>query len=314
MDVAAPMHIRPQDKPNLRAALSASESIDILYVTVDLREADYLDFALRKVAPNLHLDFTPGARPALNRLRSRRFDIVLIDNSIGLPDRAKLVAQIQGDDPAAAIVLIIGPAEKDPALPSLIAKADDHIVKGLNLVNELSDVLQHAFLRFQLGVRRRKPDPSDVAAFESRILPQIHGLERVAVITDEDPETTAATADGAADLRTSPRWEVNIDCRIIWHGSSYTACIHDLSEEGAFLETSPPPPVGSDIVLYFSVGSTNLRQEGIVMHDGWYLNAVRNFHGCGIRFKNPTEEVRAFCRNLGARSSKPALSKTMLEP
>lgn len=302
----------PRRSPNLGIPLSNSPSINVLYLTTDLGEADYLAYAMRAIAPNLHLEaFPPEVRRAAEQLGSGRFHIVLVDNSIADTDCLRLIAHIDCQGSAEAVVLISGPAESS-LTQTLIAHTDDHVFKGPNFVNELADVLQRVFVRYRLGIKRRillSQSCSDVEANPESAEP----VKAAAKVTAHSPRTSSGSSESRnSDRRSSTRKQVNIPCHVVWHGNSHTATIHDLSEEGAFLEISPSPPAGTEIVIHLAVNVRDVVQKAAVIHEGWYLGSVRNFYGCGIRFRNLTEEARNILRELRRRSSGLAMSKIML--
>jgi hypothetical protein len=116
----------------------------------------------------------------------------------------------------------------------------------------------------------------------------------------------------SANNRISPRYEVYVPCRIRWHKTYYDACIHDLSREGAFIETPAPPPDGSRIVICLKAVSAEVEVDATVIHRGWYMTAVRNFDGFGIRFRDLDQPAGDLLKEILRRSSVTAAAKITL--
>jgi DNA-binding response OmpR family regulator len=52
----------------------------VLFVTGDLRDGDFLEHEIKKVASNIQVEISPDARDAVSRLDpSSSYDLVLID-------------------------------------------------------------------------------------------------------------------------------------------------------------------------------------------------------------------------------------------
>jgi hypothetical protein len=65
--------------------------------------------------------------------------------------------------------------------------------------------------------------------------------------------------------------------------------------------------------ILLKVAAAELQLEATVTHYGWYMTAVRNFDGLGVRFKNLSRQAGDVLRELRNRSADPAPPKTPLE-
>jgi len=291
------------------------ETITALYLTVDLAEADHLVYEVHKTAPNLRLDISLRVLHAIDRLKSGRHRAVLVDLRVPRKDRSQLIAHIHQEKLPLPIILIFGPNEEDPAYQTLKAGADERIILSPSFSRELPAVIEKALTRNESGATRQAPAPlhwEDPA-------PQPEPLkqEKTAGKAPEPP-AHASTVPAyrhrrGAEKRTSPRYEVYIPCKVQWQNRSCDACIHDLSKEGAFVETSAPVSAGSVVGILLKAAGAELQLEAIVTHYGWYMTAVRNFDGLGVRFKNLSRQASDILSELRNRHADPAPPKTPLE-
>jgi CheY-like chemotaxis protein len=301
---------------NLESTSPVGTPLSVLFLTSDLFEADYLAYELRGIAPNLRLDVSPRIRHAFDRLKSGDYDAVLVDQCISRSDRLELIAHIRHQKLPLPTIFILGADEQDSTNQMLRAGADECIVKGPNFINELPLIIQQALLCYQSGVRRgaMKSLPTEMAQppieeprqEPAARTPALSAIVATSVLPGRQPTVS--------DRRGSPRREVFIPCRLAWQENSYDACIRDLSEGGAFLETSAPVPVDAKVVIFLFTANAEVRFEAVVTHCGRYLNAVRNFHGFGVRLCNLISEASKVLKELRSRSSEPARPKAALEP
>jgi CheY-like chemotaxis protein len=293
----------------------ASETITALYLTVDLAEADYLVYEVHKIAPKLRLDISLRVLHAIDRLRSGRHHAVLVDLRVPRKDRSQLIAHIHKEKLPLPIILIFGRNEEDPAYQALKAGAHERIVKGPSFPEELPAVIEKALTRHQSGVTRQAPAPLHWE--DPTPKPDPLKQEKAAGKAPEPPAhastVPAHRQRSGAEKRISPRYEVYIPCSVQWQNHSYDACIHDLSTEGAFVETAAPAPADSLVGVLLKVAAAELQLEATVTHYGWYMTAVRNFDGIGIRFKNLSRQADDILRELRSRSVDPAPPKAPLE-
>lgn len=283
----------------MNQAISDAASIKILYITRDLMDSDYLAHSLQKVAPGMHLDpSVPDFKRVDQLLGTSAVDVVLLDNRIAAAEKLLLIAHLDSQKLIPALIIIIGAEEKRP-VQELLALSDDHIVRGPNFVNGLADLLKQVFVRCKLGIRRRSSVPQ---------------LSEAESIPTAEAESSTTTQPKESDLRTFPRKQVNIPCRLDWKGDIFAARIRDLSEFGAFIETPILPRNGASIRIFFDLNNGKIIQEAIVVHEGWYLGTDNNFYGCGVQFGNVTEDARCAYQKIILGSSEPAMSKITLTP
>ncbi len=85
---------------------------------------------------------------------------------------------------------------------------------------------------------------------------------------------------------TKDRWEVDIPCRFRWDEIERPGRVLNLSEGGAFVESTNLYPIGSSIGLVFGVedDKQNFALTGDVVHTGRYLKGGRNVSGFGVEF------------------------------
>ena len=69
------------------------------------------------------------------------------------------------------------------------------------------------------------------------------------------------------------------------------------------METSAPAPAGSVVGILLTVAAAELQLEATVTHYGWYMTAVRNFDGIGVRFQNLSRQADDILRELRSRSA-----------
>jgi hypothetical protein len=251
----------------------------------------------------------------MDRLKSGRHRAVLVDLRVPRKDRSQLIAHIHQEKLSLPIILIFGANEEDPTHLTLKAGADEPIVKGPSFPQELPAVIERALTRYGSGVTRQAPAPLHWE--DPTPKPEAPKQEKAAEGAPE-PQPNASMVPAypqrrGAEKRSSLRYEVYIPCSIQWQDRSYDACIHDLSKEGAFVETSAPAPEGSLVGILLRVAVAELQLEATVTHYGWYMTAVRNFDGLGVQFQNLSPQASDILRELRSRSADPALPKTPLE-
>ncbi len=87
----------------------------VLYVTGDLRDGDYVEHEVGRVASNIQLELSPDMRDSMVRLDSAgRYDLVLLESQIPNGDCLTLINHIRQQNLPVAILVIIGPADEDP--------------------------------------------------------------------------------------------------------------------------------------------------------------------------------------------------------
>ena len=299
----------------MRRTSSTGTTINVLFITADLTEADYLVYEIRARAPNIHLEVFPGVQRAIDHFKAGCHDAVLVDHRLSDADRSELIAYIQHLGLATPIILIFGPDIDNPTIRMLRAGADAHVVRGPNFVNELPVIIQQALAGSQSEAKASALKSSPLKG--DSLKPEGPGPESTARTPASPPAGATAAPTGrqrsVSDRRISQRREVRIPCRLEWHGNSGAAWLHDLSEEGAFLETSALMAAGSEIVIQFDAAGTEVRLEATVTHHGWYLSTDRNFDGFGVQLRNLTPDSRRILQELHSKSTKRAQPKTTLE-
>jgi len=298
----------------IHAAWLAGNPITILYLTVDLAEADHLVYEVHKVAPNLRLDVSLRVLHAIDRLRPGRHHAVLVDHRVSRRDRSRLIAHIHQEKLPLPIILMFDAAEEDATIQTLKAGADERIVKGPSFARDLPAVIEKALARYESDAAGKSPAPLH---WEDPIPKAPESVETQTAAKREpaaaDTVVTSHRRLAGGGKRALPRYEVYIPCRVLWQEHSFDGCIHDLSDEGAFVETPAPTPAGSQIGILLTTATEELQLEATVSHYGWYMTAVRNFDGIGIHFENLSAPAAEVLKELRGRSAAPAPPKTTLE-
>ncbi|MFO1533662.1 MAG: response regulator [Thermoplasmatota archaeon] len=95
----------------------------------------------------------------LARLRTERFDLVLLD--LGLPDAKGLQAfeDVQGAAPAIPVVVLTGSDDQDVAVQAIHEGAQDYLVKGLVDGDRLWRAIRY-------GIERKKSEEAQRIAYE----------------------------------------------------------------------------------------------------------------------------------------------------
>ena len=124
----------------------------VLYVTENLRDADFLEHELRQSDEAFEVDVSPDPQDALRRLTIVGHDVVLIDGSPA--QRLNSIIQIHREKPSLAILLLIGPREEDPPLGALKAGANDYVVKKPDYVKFLPDTIKRVTAQKKEEVER----------------------------------------------------------------------------------------------------------------------------------------------------------------
>jgi DNA-binding NarL/FixJ family response regulator len=311
--MAAEISEKPPEKiSKMHPTLGAEASINVVYLTDDIVEADHVTFRLRQIAPHIHMDAYP--RGALEKLRSEIYDIAIIDCRDSHTDRSSLSKHLNDDRRHADVVVILPDKEDDAAARALKAAADGYIVGRRDIPKQLLTVFRQALDRHQAQLRRRIDLAPPVSAIQFRSkshAPLALGKHPMRL---PSAATSAPSQMQSSELnrRAARRFMVHIPCRIEWHESSHAGVIRDLSQTGAFLEISDLPQVGAEVMIRMNVYKTKLSLSAKVMHHGWFIIGVRNFHGFGAQFINQSDRTLESLKGLLKRYHRLAPSKAVL--
>jgi DNA-binding NarL/FixJ family response regulator/chromosome segregation ATPase len=128
----------------------------VLFVTGDLRDGDFLEHEVKKVASNIQIEISPDVRDAASRLEpSASYDIVLIDALLSNGDCQTLINHIRQHHLHLPIIVIIGPSDEDPPVRLLAGGADDYVVKRPNYVSRMPALLHQTLDRYRARAQRR---------------------------------------------------------------------------------------------------------------------------------------------------------------
>ncbi len=128
----------------------------VLFVTGDLRDGDFLEHEVKKVASNIQIEISPDARDAVSRLDpSASYDLVLIDAQLPNGECQALINRIRQQNLPLAVVVVIGPNDEDPPAKFIAGGADDYVVKRPNYVSRVPALLQQTLERYRGRAQRR---------------------------------------------------------------------------------------------------------------------------------------------------------------
>ncbi len=297
----------------------AEAKILVLFLTTDLLAADLLSYEVRKTTPNLRLETFPGIRLALSRLSKGGIDLVLIDKDVPSDEISLIIAHIDEKQLNLPVVLVFGVDAKDPVLQAMKLGADGRIIKGPDFKHDMPIVVRETLANYRPGGKRQGLRGLGSATAEKVPAKSFIALETRQPGLPSSPDTAASSDSGipqdqkASNRRISARWQVYIPCHISYLGSIFEACIHDLSDEGAFVESSVSARQGDEIDIILKTASGQMSVRALIAHIGWYLTAVRNFNGFGVRLQNISREAWEVLQQLRLRSGIPAPAKTPLE-
>jgi len=125
------------------------ESINILMVDDDPGDCRLVEQLLKKSSQTTEFIIETAQRlvDCLECLKSRSFDLVLLD--LGLPDSSgiEIVQKVQGANPNIPIVVLTGLADEQMGLDAIRKGAEDYLVKGESLKYTLVRSIQYSIER-----------------------------------------------------------------------------------------------------------------------------------------------------------------------
>ena len=134
-------------------------SMRVLYVEDDPRDADLTQHTLARTAPHLLLETvssTGDALARLQRIESEPIDVVLTDMHLRDGDGLSLLNYIRESSLPVAVVIVTGLGDEETAVAALKARADDYVVKRKGYLERLPVVLESAFNHYRADAARRE--------------------------------------------------------------------------------------------------------------------------------------------------------------
>lgn len=105
---------------------------------------------------------------------------------------------------------------------------------------------------------------------------------------------------GQQSRRKFTRWGVSLPCLFRHEGTVYKARMHDLSEGGAFLESSACPATGAHLTLALNSadGQRQFNMRAEVRHQGSIQTPKGRLLGFGVEFRRLNPQVVADIEQL----------------
>jgi len=138
--------MRPANDP---AELTGGEDLPKSILVID-DDPLILEFMIKwLVADGFHTFAAPGGQEGLALLRSRTFDLVLLDLAMPAPDGFQVLATITRDTPELPVIIVSGLGSQDSAIKALRLGAWDFVTKPMErplLRHQISKALERAEL------------------------------------------------------------------------------------------------------------------------------------------------------------------------
>ncbi len=106
------------------------QNLDVLIVEDNREDAQLLELALKRVRPDIEINYAQTMSDACSAVRDHNFDVVLLDLRLPDTDGTSGITQIQQANDSVPIVVISGNDDEDVAVRSVKMGAEDYLVKG----------------------------------------------------------------------------------------------------------------------------------------------------------------------------------------
>ncbi len=133
-------------------------SIRVLYVEDDQRDADLTQRVLARTAPHLVFEIVTNVAAALDRLQrldSEPIDLMLTDMHLRDGGGLSLLSCVRERSLPLAVVIVTGMGDEETAVAALKARADDYVVKRKDYLDKLPGILESAFNHYRADAARR---------------------------------------------------------------------------------------------------------------------------------------------------------------
>ena len=129
------------------SVLGTSTPLRFLVIEDSPTDAELLGELLTDELPHGELDVVPSLDQALRRLSASSYDLILADMSLPDADGERVVQAVRGAAPRTPLIVLTGRVDKDLALWSLSAGAQDYLVKGEHDGPRLADAVLRGLQR-----------------------------------------------------------------------------------------------------------------------------------------------------------------------
>jgi PAS domain S-box-containing protein len=120
-----------------------NEIMNILHITANTQEAEFVRSSLTSVASDFHLHATASVKEAAAQLsENSAYEAILLDMNLPGDDANSILTYVRQKGLPLAIIAIINAGDEDPPTEVLKAGADDYVVKRGNYVNLLLGILR----------------------------------------------------------------------------------------------------------------------------------------------------------------------------
>ncbi|MBP1611276.1 MAG: hypothetical protein H6Q04_3511 [Acidobacteria bacterium] len=177
----------------------------IIFVSDDLREADFFSGELTRSDPSIRMDVTATARDALLRMAAPgRYDVILLGTSVSGADAVGLATAVRNEKLPVGLVVLLGASENAPSAELSGAGIDGFVHKKADFIPSLAEALKSAMERHQKNaIPQAKPIQLLFAGDFEQMQRRLSGMPRwklePAVISDEGslklPDSGAPMSD-----------------------------------------------------------------------------------------------------------------------
>jgi PAS domain S-box-containing protein len=166
----------------------------VLYVAIDLRDADILQQEVRRATPDLAIDICAGLAALRARQDHASYDIILMDGGLPEAEQLQLIHYVRVRQLALPIIVLASATGPGPGA-ALSAGADDFISRGPKTAERLAPALRQSVERYRtLANTLRENDK--LKRSEARLRLIIEALPTGVLLLDQAGKVLAMNAAG----------------------------------------------------------------------------------------------------------------------